>query len=110
MWLRKIATEYNKVDVTKSEKNIIVTRKWMSNCMSIGNKATPIIKGELNIPKIDPRVLNIFSILDSVKIERSLNQNGIRDNATITKAIENNIDEMGLGSPFLATSAPKSLK
>jgi len=78
--------------------------------VSIGNKATPIMKGELVRPEIDPSVLKILPTLDSVKIERNVNQNGIRAKATIVKATENNIAEIEFGSPFLAITAPKSLK
>ena len=78
--------------------------------MSIGNKATPIMKGELVKPNMDPSVLNTPPSLDSLKIERNINQNGIRAIATIVKATENNIAEIGFGSPFLAITAPKSLK
>ena len=78
--------------------------------MSIGNKATPIMKGELVRPKMDPRVLKTLPTLDSVKIEREINQNGMRANATIVKATEKNVDEIEFGSPFLAATAPKSLK
>ena len=78
--------------------------------MSIGNKATPIMKGELVRPEMDPSVLKTLPNLDSVKIERNNNQNGTRAKATIVKATRNNVDEIEFGSPFLATTAPKSLK
>lgn len=78
--------------------------------MSIGNRATPIMKGELVRPKMDPSVLKTLPTLDSVKIERIINQNGIRAKATIVKATKNNVDEIEFGSPFLAVTAPKSLK
>ena len=82
----------------------------MSNWVSIGNSATPIMKGELIRPEVDPIVLRILSTLDSMKIERNVNQNGMRDRATIVKAKENNAAEVGFGSPLLDIIAPKSLK
>jgi len=78
--------------------------------MSIGNRATPIMKGQLVRPKMDPSVLKTLPTFDSVKIERDINQNGIRVKATIVKATENNIDEIEFDSPFLAVTAPKSLR
>ncbi len=78
--------------------------------MSIGNKATPIIKGELIRPNADPSILKTFSTLDSVNNERMTNQNVTRAKATTVNATKNNFDEIRFGSPFLATTAPKSLK
>jgi len=78
--------------------------------VSIGNKATPIMKGELVRPEMEPIVLMTLPNLDSVKMERNINQNGIRAKATIVKATKNNVDEIEFGSPFLAVTAPKSLK
>jgi len=78
--------------------------------VSIGNKATPIMKGELVRPEREPSVLKTLPNLDSVKIERNNNQNGIRAKATNVKATRNNVDEIEFGSPFLAITAPKSLK
>jgi hypothetical protein len=68
------------------------------------------MKGELVRPETDPSVLKTLPTLDSVKIERNVNQNGISAKATIVKATENNIAEIEFGSPFLAITAPKSLK
>ena len=68
------------------------------------------MKGELIRPTIDPSVLKTLPTLDSVNIKRNISQNGIRAKATIVKAAENNVDEIELDSPFLASVAPKSLK
>ena len=55
-------------------------------------------------------MLKTFSSLDSVNNERIISQNGMRVKATTITVTENNADETGFGSPFLATTAPKSLK
>ena len=81
-----------------------------SNWVSSGNNAIPIAKGELIRPDIDPSVLNAFSKLEIVNNERLINQNGIRDKLLSIKANENNFDAIKLISPFLAITAPKSLK
>ena len=78
--------------------------------MSIGNKPTPIVKGELNKPSADPSILKTLSTVDSLNNLWMINQNGIRVKAIIVNAIENNNREVELGSPFLASTAPKSLK
>ena len=39
-----------------------------------------------------------------------VNQNGIRTKAITINATENNVFEIEFNSPFLATTAPKSLK
>jgi len=82
----------------------------MSNWVSIGNRATPIMKGELIRPEMAPIVLKILSTLDSMKIDRNVSQKGMRDRATIVKAKENNAAEIRFGSPLLDITAPKSLK
>ena len=51
--------------------------------MSIGNKPTPIVKGELNKPSAEPRVLKTLSTLDSLNSLWMTNQKGIRDKAII---------------------------
>ena len=68
------------------------------------------MKGELIRPEMDPSVLKILLTRDSMKTERNVNQNGIRDKATIVKAKENNAAEIRFGSPLLDITAPKSLK
>ena len=62
------------------------------------------------MPSIDPILLIIFSFLHSVNNERMVNQNGIRTKAITISATENNVFEIEFNSPFLATTAPKSLK
>ena len=68
------------------------------------------MKGELVRPETEPSVLKTLPTLDPMKIERNINQNGTRAKATIVKAIKNNVEEIEFGSPFLAFTAPKSLK
>lgn len=78
--------------------------------MSIGNRKTPIMKGEPIKPDADPTALKTFSTIDSVNNLRMIKQKGIRAKATFVNATENNVREIRLGSPFLATTAANSLK
>ncbi len=71
---------------------------------------TPIRKGNAIRPSADPSILKIFSSFDFVRVERIISQNGMRVIATAITVTVNNGDEIEFGSPFLATTAPKSLK
>jgi len=78
--------------------------------VSIGDIATPIRKGKPARPRADPSILKTFSSLDLVNSERIISQNGMRVMATAITVTENSVDDIEFGSPFLATTAPRSLK
>ena len=76
----------------------------------IGVRATPIIKGELNITRVDPSLLIMISSFDRVKSEEIEIQKGMRVPAMTISVRVNNSDDTVLTAPCLVIVEPKSLK
>jgi hypothetical protein len=68
------------------------------------------MNGELNKPRVDPTLLSILSNPDPANDERMMTQNGINVSATTVKVNLNIVEDVEFTSPFLAITAPKSLK
>ena len=64
----------------------------------------------LSSPDTEPILLKTLPSFDSPDKARTLTQKGMRDSATPGNEKEKRVDDKVLGSPFLAFTAPRSLK